>query len=59
MNFLVLDEPTNHPDISAIAQFEQALAAYSCTLVLVTHVTSGRRHDLEHRPSATSWRGRI
>jgi ATPase subunit of ABC transporter with duplicated ATPase domains len=37
VNFLVLDEPTNHLDIEAIEQLEQALAAYSCTLILVTH----------------------
>jgi ATPase subunit of ABC transporter with duplicated ATPase domains len=37
VNVLVLDEPTNHLDIEAIEQLEQALAAYSCTLILVTH----------------------
>ena len=34
---MVLDEPTNHLDIEAIEQLEQALAAYSYTLILVTH----------------------
>jgi ATPase subunit of ABC transporter with duplicated ATPase domains len=37
VNVLVLDEPTNHLDIEAIEQLELALAAYSCTLILVTH----------------------
>jgi ATPase subunit of ABC transporter with duplicated ATPase domains len=37
VNVLVLDEPTNHLDIEAIEQLEQALAVYSCTLIMVTH----------------------
>ena len=37
VNVLVLDEPTNHLDLPAIEQLEQALAAYSGTLLLVTH----------------------
>ncbi len=36
-NCLVLDEPTNHLDLPAIEQLETALAAYSGTLLLVTH----------------------
>jgi len=37
VNMLVLDEPTNHLDIEAIEQLEQALAAYSATLIMITH----------------------
>jgi len=36
-NCLILDEPTNHLDIAAIEQLEQALEAYTGTVLLVTH----------------------
>ena len=37
MNLLVLDAPTNHLDLPAIEQLEQALESYDGTLLLVTH----------------------
>lgn len=33
----VLNEPTNHLDLPAIEQLEQALESYEGTLLLVTH----------------------
>ncbi|HET7572016.1 MAG TPA: ATP-binding cassette domain-containing protein [Gaiellaceae bacterium] len=37
VNCLVLDEPTNHLDVEAIEELERALAAYTGTVLLVTH----------------------
>ena len=37
INFLVLDEPTNHLDLAAIEQLEEALEAFSGSLLLVSH----------------------
>ena len=36
-NILLLDEPTNHLDLEAIQALEDALRAYTGTLLLVTH----------------------
>jgi ATPase subunit of ABC transporter with duplicated ATPase domains len=36
-NLLVLDEPTNHNDLTAIEQHERSLATFEGTLILVTH----------------------
>ncbi len=37
VNCLVLDEPTNHLDLAAIQQLEQAVDAFTGTVLLVTH----------------------
>lgn len=37
VNLLILDEPSNHLDLPALDQLEQALEAYDGTLVLVSH----------------------
>jgi ATPase subunit of ABC transporter with duplicated ATPase domains len=37
VNFLVLDEPSNHLDLPAIEQLESALANFGGTLLLVSH----------------------
>jgi ATPase subunit of ABC transporter with duplicated ATPase domains len=37
VNLLVLDEPTNHLDLEAVEQLELALAAFTGSLVLVSH----------------------
>jgi len=37
VNCLVLDEPTNHLDLAAIQQLEQAVDAFSGTVLLITH----------------------
>jgi ATPase subunit of ABC transporter with duplicated ATPase domains len=37
VNFLVLDEPSNHLDLPAIEELEAALASFTGTLLLVSH----------------------
>jgi len=37
VNVLVLDEPTNHADVEAIEQLEEALVAFGGTILIVTH----------------------
>jgi ATPase subunit of ABC transporter with duplicated ATPase domains len=34
---LILDEPTNHLDLPSIERLEDALARYSCALLIVSH----------------------
>ncbi|EWT06033.1 hypothetical protein N864_00760 [Intrasporangium chromatireducens Q5-1] len=40
VNTLVLDEPTNHLDVAAIEQLEAAVAAFSGTVLVVSHDVS-------------------
>ena len=40
VNALVLDEPTNHLDVEAIEQLEAAVAAFSGTVLVVSHDAS-------------------
>jgi ATP-binding cassette subfamily F protein 3 len=55
-NLLLLDEPLNHLDILARAHFEQALAAFSGTVLVVSHdrafVRSFAERQLELGPTA-------
>ncbi|GAA1394800.1 ABC-F family ATP-binding cassette domain-containing protein [Luteococcus peritonei] len=37
VNVLVLDEPTNHADVEAIEQLQEALVAFGGTILLVSH----------------------
>ena len=37
VNTVVLDEPTNHLDVVAIEQLQEALEAFTGTLVVVSH----------------------
>ena len=37
MNFLILDEPTNHIDIETREMFEDALLEFSGTLLFISH----------------------
>jgi ATPase subunit of ABC transporter with duplicated ATPase domains len=37
VNTLVFDEPTNHLDVPAIEQFQAAVAAFSGTVLVVSH----------------------
>ena len=36
-NVLLLDEPTNHLDLASVEQFDQALAAFSGTVLAISH----------------------
>lgn len=37
LSLLILDEPTNHMDITSVLALENALAAISCSLLIVSH----------------------
>lgn len=37
LSLLILDEPTNHMDITSVLALENALASISCSLLIVSH----------------------
>ena len=37
LSLLVLDEPTNHMDITSVVALENALAALDCAMIVVSH----------------------
>ena len=37
LSLLILDEPTNHMDITSVLALENALASLSCALLVVSH----------------------
>ena len=37
LSLLILDEPTNHMDITSVLALENALASLSCALIVVSH----------------------
>jgi len=50
-NYLMLDEPIDHLDISSRAEFEQVLAEYKGTVLAVVH----DRHFIERFASDIWW----
>ena len=48
---MVLDEPTNHPDMAAIERLEVALVVYPGAMVIVTHDDA-----LARRCTSVEWR---
>ncbi|MBQ2530609.1 MAG: hypothetical protein II547_10170 [Treponema sp.] len=37
LSLLVLDEPTNHMDITSVLALENALAALDCAMIVISH----------------------
>lgn len=37
LSLLILDEPTNHMDITSVLALESALSPLSCALIVVSH----------------------
>ena len=63
-NFLILDEPTNHMDIPSCEAIEDALLAFTGTVLLVSHdrYLPGQCRDRGgrgSRPGAAPFRGRV